>query len=199
MENANFPNCLGAIDGKHIRIIKPTASGSLYYNSKNFYSMVLLAVCGAQYNFTYVDIGSFGKESDTSIFKNSTLYKSLIDEKLKIPCAKALPGQITKMPHVFVGDEVFGLSANILRPYAGHNLNDKQKIFNYRLTRARRYIECTFGILSNKWRIFHCPLNVSQDLAIDIVKSCCILHNFARQRDGFNYEEIITQSLQLED
>ena len=103
MENANFPNCLGAIDGKHIRIIKPTASGSLYYNYKNFYSMVLLAACGAQYNFTYVDIGSFGKESNTRIFKNSTLYKSLIDEKLKIPCAKALPGQITKMPHVFVG------------------------------------------------------------------------------------------------
>lgn len=30
---ANFPNCFGAIYRKHIRIIKPEHTGSLYYNS----------------------------------------------------------------------------------------------------------------------------------------------------------------------
>ncbi|KAJ8915528.1 hypothetical protein NQ315_012410 [Exocentrus adspersus] len=47
-----------------------------------------------------------------------------------------------------------------------------------------RYIECTFGILANKWRIFHRPLNVDLDLAQDIIKACCVLHNFVRARDG---------------
>ncbi|CAI6353920.1 unnamed protein product [Macrosiphum euphorbiae] len=96
------------------------------------------------------------------------------------------------MPHVIVGDEAFGLSENIMRPYGGKNLTVTKKIFNYRLSRARRYIECTFGILSNKWRIFHRPLNVKLDLAQNIIKSCCILHNFVRARDGYRYDDTLT-------
>jgi hypothetical protein len=43
-------------------------------------------------------------------------------------------------------------------------------------------LKCTFGILSNKWRIFHRPLNVSVEFAEDIVKACTVLHNFLRVR-----------------
>ena len=46
-----FPNCLGAIDGKHVRIRKPAMSGSLFYNYKNYYSIVLLAIADANYKF----------------------------------------------------------------------------------------------------------------------------------------------------
>lgn len=64
-------------------------------------------------------------------------------------------------------------------------------IFNYRLSRVRQNIECTFGILSNKWRVFHTALLVEPDFAVAITKACCVLHNFVRRRDGYNTEDAI--------
>ena len=55
---------------------------------------------------------------------------------------------------------------------------EKKRVYNYRLCRTRRYVECAFGILSNKRRIFQRPLNVSPDFAADIVKACVVLYNF---------------------
>jgi hypothetical protein len=94
--------------------------------------------------------------------------------------------------HFFVGDEGFTLNRNILRPFGGSNLNVKKRVYNYRLCRARRYVECAFGILSNKWRIFQRPLNVSPDFAVDIVKVCVVLHNFVRERDGYKFQDALT-------
>jgi hypothetical protein len=95
-------------------------------------------------------------------FKNSILHKRLMKNALNIPGEKPLTNsENPPLPHVLVGDECLGISSKLLRPFGGKNLTVNKKVFNYRLTRARRYIECTFGILANKWRIFHRPLIVS--------------------------------------
>lgn len=190
-KHANFPNCVGAIDGKHIRVIKPSSSGSLFYNYKQFFSILLLAVSDSNYRFLYVDIGAYGKSSDSTIFKSSLLYTKLLENKLNIPGPSTLEGSNTEAPHVLIGDEGFGITPFLLRPYGGKFLTLKKRIYNYRLCRARRYIECTFGILSNKWRIFHRPLNVTGSLAEDIIKACCVLHNFVRERDGYNFDDTL--------
>lgn len=156
----------------------------MFYNYKNYYSSVLFAMCDSNYLFTYIDVGSYGKSSDSGIFQISQLYKKMINKTLKIPCPTLIGSDNIKYPFVIVGDEAFPLSENLLRPYGGKNLSREKLIFNYRLSRARRYIESSFGILANKWRIFHRPLNVDIDLAEKIIKAACILHNFVRKRDG---------------
>ncbi|KAK9687367.1 DDE superfamily endonuclease [Popillia japonica] len=93
------------------------------------------------------------------------------------------------------GDEAFGLAEHLLRPSPRQNLNISQRVFNYRLTRARRYVECTFGILANKWRMFHSTMLVSENFAGDITKAACVLHNFVRRRDGYNFGDSLTNPI----
>jgi len=55
-------------------------------------------------------------------------------------------------------------------------------------------VECAFGILANKWRIFHRPLDVTSQFCDSIVKACSILHNFIRRNDGFQLEDTLYES-----
>ena len=43
---------IGALDGKDIRIQCPTKTGTLYYNHKGYFGLVLLAVCDTKYCFS---------------------------------------------------------------------------------------------------------------------------------------------------
>lgn len=155
--------CLGAIDGKHIRIQNFPHAGSMNFNYKHHYSIVLLAIADADYNFLFVDIGAYGKDGDSSILQNTEFWRRLVTNELNIPKARPLAAEMSlKVPYVFVADNAFPMNEHILKDFSNHNLSIKQRVFNYRLHRARRYVECAFGILSNKWRIFHRAINVSQ-------------------------------------
>ena len=71
----NFPHCLGAIDGKHVLIQAPARSGSNFFNYKKCFSIVLLAVCNANYEFTLVDIGEAGRQSNGGVYSSKQLPK----------------------------------------------------------------------------------------------------------------------------
>lgn len=137
------------------------------YNYKGFFSLVLMAICDSDYKFVLIDVGAYGRFGDSAIFKNSNFYKKIQEKRLNIPDpSPILPDSTTCLPFVFVGDEAFALSTTMMRPYARNDLNVTKKTYNYRHCRARRYVECTFGIFANKWRIFHKPINVNIDLVI---------------------------------
>ncbi|GBN56705.1 hypothetical protein AVEN_197768-1 [Araneus ventricosus] len=77
LRNWNFPNCYGAIDGKHVLIQAPPNSGSQFFNYKGFNSIILMALVNWDYSFIYIDVGCNGCVSDGGVFQNSSLYSKL--------------------------------------------------------------------------------------------------------------------------
>ncbi|XP_050058028.1 uncharacterized protein LOC126550459 [Aphis gossypii] len=131
----NFPQCVGAIDGKHIVMQAPFNSGTEYFNYKGTFSVVLLAAVDAHYCFIYASVGCQGRISDGGVFNNSILAKKMYDESLNLPSPKELPGQQEKSPYVFVCDGAFPLKENLMKPFPGNHLQGSpRRAFNYRLS-----------------------------------------------------------------
>lgn len=196
----NLPNCLGSIDGKHVRVKCPSNSGSAFYNYKGFFSVVLMAVSDANGNFCAVDVGDYGRNSDGSVFKHSSFGRLLANEQLNLPSTSTLPNDegTYEFPYYFVADAAFPLCHRIMRPYPTPGQDMKKRIFNYRLSRARRTVECSFGMLTSKFRVFERPINCEVPKCVKIVKAACVLHNFIRVKETLinNDDDSITLSLQ---
>lgn len=184
-----MPHCIGSIDGKHIRLQKPKLSGSLYYNYKNFYSLILMASVDANYTFTIIDVGAVGSANDTAVFRNSTFGKKFYNNELDIPKADALTDDGEKIPYFFIADEAFPLGPNLMRPFSGTNISsvagdrERKDIFNYRLSRGRLNVECAFGMMRSKFRVLDTPLKTNVKNSVRIIKAICALHNYIRIED----------------
>lgn len=182
----NFPNCVGAIDGKHVRVVCPNQSGSLFYNYKNYFSIVLLAIVDAKYKFLAIDVGSYGKEGDSGIFAKSVMGKKIYTEQFGLPKDTQLPAGSDKcLPYVIVGDEAFRLHKRIMKPYSRAQAKEdiEKTIFNYRLSRARRVSENAFGLMSQIFRVFFTPIAIKPETCDLLIQATCCLHNLIR--DGF--------------
>ncbi|KAI8440775.1 hypothetical protein MSG28_009103, partial [Choristoneura fumiferana] len=103
-----------------------------------------------------VDVGANGRMSDGGNLKNTKFWQLFSESKnkLNIPESCELQESDKKFPFVLVGDEAFQLTPNFMKPYNKAVLTDERRIFNYRLSRARRVVENAFGILSWRFKIF---------------------------------------------
>ncbi|KYN50224.1 hypothetical protein ALC62_04152 [Cyphomyrmex costatus] len=166
----------------------PNNCGSMYYNYKNSHSLVLLAICDAEYVFRFVDIGAYGRRSDGGIFKDSIMGTKFENKQLNVPEATPISDEREiPLPFCIVGDEAFPLTMYLLRPYPGkQKITPQKRIFNYRLSRARRVIENCFGILVSKWRIFRKPIIASVSTTTRIIQAAIVLHNWLRKNDLSN-------------
>lgn len=146
-----LPNCVGSIDGKHIRIKAPPNSGSAFYNYKGYFSIVLLGVADGL--FLSINVGEYGRNSEGRVLKESSFGKALSGGQLQLPEPAPLPGEDSVFPFYFAADEAFPLTNNIMKPYARRQLTNDRRIFNYRISRGRKSVECAFGMLTSKFRL----------------------------------------------
>lgn len=91
--------------------------------------------------------------SDGGIFRECSLHRSIEAKSPSVPGPKSLPVRVMRIPYVIVGDEAFPLKEYLMKPYLQRTgLDEEQRMFNYRLLRARRIVENAFGILWNRFR-----------------------------------------------
>jgi len=72
-----------------------------------------------------------------------------------------------------------------MKPYERNSLADRRRNFNVRLSRARKPVECAFGILYSKWHIISKAIETEVELVHQIVKCICVLHNTIIEKEGF--------------
>ena len=137
-----------------------------------------MAICDANYKFTMVDISDTGRNSDGGVFSNCNLGIAISENLLNLPKAETIWHGNIVYPFVFVGDEAFPLRTDLMKPYPRAVLGLKERIFNYRLSRSRRIIENTFGILAARFRIFRRPIIAREDVVVSVTKACVVLHNY---------------------
>nr|CAI5847068.1 unnamed protein product [Callosobruchus analis] len=113
--------------------------------------------------------------------KNTSFHKALQENQLNIPMPESLPDREKVTPYVFVADDAFALTINFMKPYAGQLSQSPERVFNYRLSRARRIVENVFGIMASVFRVFRKPMQLNVDNVEKITKACVYLHNYLRK------------------
>ncbi|WKX95688.1 hypothetical protein Q1695_012276 [Nippostrongylus brasiliensis] len=174
----DYPAAMGALDGKHIACVCPKRSGSLFYNYKNYYSIVLLALVDANYKCVLYDLGAAGRSSDAGVFMTSEMKTFLEDNDGDFPVPVDLDGMGT-VPCHFLVDQGFRLTTRFLRPYSNAEAayDSKKRYFNYKMNSARRVVENYFGILAGRFRLLLRRVHGTPEHIKDIVQSLMILHN----------------------
>ncbi|CAI9602963.1 unnamed protein product, partial [Staurois parvus] len=188
-----FPNCIGALGCRHVRVKMPPNLGSTH--SKNV-SIVVLGLVDAYYRFVGIDVEAHGNSKDSSIFRESAMGRRLYEGGLKIPPRKPLPCTMEpSLPHVIVADETFGLTENLMCPYSGHGLADKERIFNHRLSQAHQVVDCAFEICTTKWRILQSEMQLNVENAMNVVRASCLLHNFVLEKEREDLHTLFPETL----
>lgn len=190
-EQWSLPHCVGAIDGKHIRLHNPSLGGTYYYNYKKYFSIVLLAIVDSAYKFLYVDVGATGSGSDGGVFAQTHLGELLNKRDAQLPTPEVLSNDPNGPPmeYFLVSDDAFPLSTYLMKPYPLRGLTRLERIYDYRLSWGRRTVENAFGILANCFRVFHTSICLTSHHAEAVVLASCILHNILRERNPPRNEE----------
>ncbi|KAJ8666114.1 hypothetical protein QAD02_007776 [Eretmocerus hayati] len=174
-----YPHCLGALDGRHFRIRKPAHSGGLYFNRKKYHSIVLLTACDAHRRFIYASVGHRGGRNDAGIFNTCQLAQDLENGRIQLPRPARLPNSDVMSLFNFIADGGFGLQPYMMIPYRDHpNKTIEEKIFDIRLTNARKIVECAFGVLVERFQVFDTPLRFKPKTSQNIILCCMVIHNY---------------------
>ncbi|XP_025155207.1 protein ALP1-like isoform X1 [Harpegnathos saltator] len=161
-----FPGVIGAIDGSHIRIDKPTEDPNSYINRKQYFSLYIQGVANHNMKFLDVFVGYPGSVHDTRVFKNSPVRNDL--------------HELCRDNYYLLGDSAYPCLKQLIVPFKDNGyLTHAQRNFNQKLSSCRVIIENAFGCLKQQFRqLYYFKL---RDIVrmVRIIHACYVFHNMA--------------------
>ncbi|KAK3193602.1 hypothetical protein Dsin_024912 [Dipteronia sinensis] len=151
-----FKDCIGAIDGTHVRVSLPVDEQIPYIGRKGFPTQNIMAVCGFDMLFTFVWPGWEGSAHDTHIF-----LEALRNTELKF--------LIPPYDKYYLVDSGYPNMKGYLALYKGERYHlpvfhtsgqptGSRETFNYVHSSLRSVIERCFGVWKAQWKILqHMP------------------------------------------
>lgn len=122
-----------------------------------------------------------GRNSDGGIFAQSPIGNAIGSPAYCWPSPSTVFGIGRPVPYFVLADDAFPQSISLIKPYGHRTLSRTERIFNYRLSRARRVVENAFGIMASRFRVLRRPLCLKLENVDSVILACCVLHNYLRQ------------------
>lgn len=73
-----------------------------------------------------------------------------------------------------------------MKPYPFRGQPAQNRVFNYRLSRARNVSENFFGLICSRFRVLRTQILLNPEKSRQIVKAICALHNFLLEENSSN-------------
>ena len=183
-KNTNMHNAISA----HARLcvtLRFLASGASYKELMYAFRMSVASISQIVPHTFAFDLGSPGSQSDGGIFKDGSLGK--LCKSSFFPAPSKLGQRVTLIPYFLLGDDAFALETNLMKPFPHRTALGDEKVFNYRLSKARRIVENAFGLLCARFRILLLTIELDVANVMQVVRACVALHNFLLSKKDKNY------------
>ncbi|XP_046862569.1 protein ALP1-like [Xenia sp. Carnegie-2017] len=187
--------CMGAIDGTHIFIKRPSTSPTDYLNRKNRYSLNVQAVCDFKYRFMYLVIKWPGRVHDARIFSNSNINRKFRENE-SFKCQKQIVDDEMPVPVCILGDPAYPLLPFLMKEFPGGGNSLQQQYFGWRLSSARMVIECAFGRLKGRFGILKREMDINTEDLPYVIYACFVLHNYCEEEKQVVAEEEISKAME---
>lgn len=178
--------------------MKPRGAGSQFHNYKGFESIILQAAADSNYQFLFAECGGGGRSHDAATFAATEFYTHL-QEGLNIPPPEQVGDYPHRMPYCFVGDEAYAMRPDFIQPFPQRAISDRQDIYNRLHCKARRYIECAFGIMTMQFGVFRSAIpNFKLEMIETMIVALCILHNILRRNYRVYRDNVLPEDVPFE-